>query len=207
MEEIVEDLKREPKFLLKQDMSLRNKSDRALYFEGNAFPFKDQPTPKCHIASIASGNAVRSDNPFDEVQRPAKGAVAIDMEGAAFYRILEDEKISGLLVKGVCDYADSEKDDSYHQYASEVSAAYILCFIQEYITTELKPGNHDETDCMKLKEQLRVARTTLFELEKQFAAFTWVYAPPPLIHALNSAREEVKHLETEFQERCTERIS
>ncbi|MFO1434411.1 MAG: hypothetical protein U1F76_30745 [Candidatus Competibacteraceae bacterium] len=52
------------------------------------------------------------------------------MEGAAFYRILEDEKISGLLVKGVCDYADSEKDNSYHQYASEVSAAYILCFIQ-----------------------------------------------------------------------------
>ncbi|MFO1434410.1 MAG: hypothetical protein U1F76_30740 [Candidatus Competibacteraceae bacterium] len=57
---------------------------------------------------------------------------------------------------------------------------------------------------MKLKKRLRVARITLFELEKQFAAFTWVYAPPLLIHALNSAREEVKYLETDFQERCTE---
>ncbi len=89
---------------------------------------------------MASGNAVRSDNPFKEVQLPVREAIAIDMEGAAFYRTLEEfPHVRSLLIKGVCDYADKDKDDTYHQYASVVSAVYVLCFIQEYVTEERMP--------------------------------------------------------------------
>jgi nucleoside phosphorylase len=40
------------------------------------------------------------------------------------------------VVKGVSDYADSDKDDTYHQYAASVSAAYMLSFLKEYVTRE-----------------------------------------------------------------------
>jgi nucleoside phosphorylase len=109
---------------------------KELQFGPEEFPFKDPPQATCHIAPLASGSAVRSDNPFDEVQVPVRGTVAIDMEGAAFYRtVAEFPGISSLLVKGVCDYADRDKDDSYHWYAAQASAAYMLCLIQDYVTT------------------------------------------------------------------------
>ncbi len=96
--------------------------------------------PGCHIGAIASGSAVRGDRPFDRIQFPLRNTLAIDMEGAAFYRTLADfPDILSLLVKGVSDYADGDKNDAYHQFASAVSAMYMLAFIQEYVTAERMP--------------------------------------------------------------------
>jgi nucleoside phosphorylase len=104
------------------------------------FPFKDPPRPACHIQSMASGSAVRADHPFNSIQIPVRGTVTIDMEGATFYRTLANfPAIHALLVKGVSDYADGDKDDTYHRYAASVSAAYILSFIKEYVTKERLP--------------------------------------------------------------------
>ncbi|MDQ2902563.1 MAG: TIR domain-containing protein [Ktedonobacteraceae bacterium] len=93
--------------------------------------------PEYHIAPMASSNAVHADNPFEEVKMPVRGTVAMDMEGAAFYQAVENfPGIRSLLVKGVSDYADGDKNDNYHQYASELSALYMLSFIKAYIRTD-----------------------------------------------------------------------
>lgn len=39
---------------------------------------------RCYIKAMASGSAVRADNPFEDVRMPVRGTIAIDMEGAAF---------------------------------------------------------------------------------------------------------------------------
>ena len=71
---------------------------------------------------------------------PVRNALAIDVEGATFYRtVAEFPGVRSLLVKGVSDYADAEKDDSYHKYAAMVSATYVLGFIKEYVTLERMP--------------------------------------------------------------------
>jgi hypothetical protein len=44
----------------------------------------NQQKTVCHIKAMASGSAVRADNPFQDVQAPVRGPVAIDMESAAF---------------------------------------------------------------------------------------------------------------------------
>jgi nucleoside phosphorylase len=105
-------------------------------------PHEHPLPPECHIKPIASSNAVREDNPFEEVTVPVRGTVAIDMEGAAFYQAVESfPSTRSLLVKGVSDYADSDKNDDYQQYASELSALYMLSLIRAYIRsdTPLKP--------------------------------------------------------------------
>ncbi len=113
---------------------------RELRYGEAGFPFKDPSHPALHIAPMASGSAVRGDNPFNEVRIPVRGTVAIDMEGVTFYRtVAEFSGIHSLLVKGVCDYADSDKDDTYHKYASSVSATYVLCFIREYVNADRMP--------------------------------------------------------------------
>src|SRR5579872_633812 len=92
--------------------------------------------PEYHIAPMASSNAVRADNPFDEVKIPVRGTIAMDMEGAAFYQAVENfPGVRSLLVKGVSDYGDGDKNDTFHQFASELSALYMLSFITAFIRT------------------------------------------------------------------------
>src|SRR5437588_8373641 len=89
---------------------------------------------------MASGNAVRADNPFEDVRAPVRGTVAIDMEGAAFGLVMSRHpQIPWLVVKGVCDYADQDKNDAYHDYAARASALYALSFIRTYVTNERFP--------------------------------------------------------------------
>lgn len=93
--------------------------------------------PAVHIAPMASGSAVRGDNPFEQVRMMARNTVAIDMEAATFYRtIAEYPGVRGLLVKGVSDYADNQKNDTYHTYAAAAATAYMLSFVQAYVTSE-----------------------------------------------------------------------
>lgn len=100
----------------------------------------DQQKTVCHIKAMASGSAVRADNPFQDVQAPVRGTVAIDMEGAAFGLVMSRHPLTRwLIVKGVCDYADGAKNDTYHDYAASASASYALRFIQAYVTNERLP--------------------------------------------------------------------
>lgn len=94
----------------------------------------------CHVKPMASGSAVRADHPFEDVEAPVRGTVAIDMEGAAFGLVMSRHPlIRWLIVKGVCDYTDQDKNDTYHDYAARVSALYTLSFIQSYVTNERLP--------------------------------------------------------------------
>jgi nucleoside phosphorylase len=102
------------------------------------FPPDTHFFPGFHISPMASTSTVRRDDPFDRVQTLVPETVAIDMEGAAFYRsTMEFPGISSLVVKGICDYADNDKDDTYRFYASANSAIYILSFIKEYINPRI----------------------------------------------------------------------
>ena len=103
-------------------------------------PMLDQRQTVCHIKAMASGSAVRADRPFQEVQAPVHDTVAIDMEGAAFGLVMSRYPLTRwLIVKGVCDFADQEKNDSYHDYAARASASYALRFLQVYVTNERLP--------------------------------------------------------------------
>ncbi|MEO6889176.1 MAG: hypothetical protein ABI456_07985 [Ktedonobacteraceae bacterium] len=100
------------------------------------------PELVCHIGSMASGSAVRGDHPFKTVGFQLRDTLAIDMEGATFYRVAEEfPEMSALLVKGVSDYADGEKNDLYHWQAATVSAMYMLAFIEEFVTEDRISGN------------------------------------------------------------------
>src|SRR6266568_302466 len=100
----------------------------------------DQYKTACHIKAMASGSAVRADKPFQDVQAPVRGTVAIDMEGAAVGLVTSRHPLTRwLIVKGVCDYADQTKNDSYHDYAARASASYALSFIRAYVTNERLP--------------------------------------------------------------------
>ncbi|HEY1353474.1 MAG TPA: TIR domain-containing protein [Ktedonobacteraceae bacterium] len=133
---IVQALQKEPAAFLTSSRALQNAARvYDLYYGAEVFPYKDPATPRVHIVPIASSSAVRADRPFEHIRIPVRHTAAIDMEGASFYHTAASfPETLFLLVKGVADYADSEKDDSYQEYAAAVSAAYMLRLIQEYVT-------------------------------------------------------------------------
>ncbi|HLG60455.1 MAG TPA: TIR domain-containing protein [Ktedonosporobacter sp.] len=98
-----------------------------------------------HIAPMASGMAVRADNLFPWLtEYRNRKTLGLDMEAATFYLALRSLPQShALVVKGVCDYADGQKNDNYHDYAARASAVYMLHFIQEYVTQQTMPRRDD----------------------------------------------------------------
>jgi tetratricopeptide (TPR) repeat protein/nucleoside phosphorylase len=102
---------------------------------------KETEEPRCIVAPMASGMAVRQDDPFLWLREHYdRNTVGLDMEAATFYQALRAvSHIHGLVVKGVCDYADMSKKDTYHDYAARASAVYLLSFIQEYVTDDTMP--------------------------------------------------------------------
>lgn len=105
---------------------------------------QESERPRCLIAPIASGMAVQSNNPFPRLVEHNRKALFLDQEVAAFYQTLNEfPDIYFLAVKGVCDYADPTKNDTYHKYAAQASAIYLLYFLKEYVTDETMPRRDD----------------------------------------------------------------
>lgn len=101
----------------------------------------DSDQPERYVAPMASGMAVHADNPFPWlIEYRNRKTLALDMEAATFYLALRTfPHTHALVVKGVCDYADMQKNDHYHDYAARASAVYLLYFLQEYVTEETMP--------------------------------------------------------------------
>jgi len=109
--------------------------------------------PRCIVAPMASGMAVREDDPFPQLrEKYNRNTVALDMEAATFYSAFRAvPHIHALVVKGVCDYADMSKNDAYHDYAARASAVYLLSFIQEFVTEQTMPRR--DADAPTLAQQ------------------------------------------------------
>jgi nucleoside phosphorylase len=74
-----------------------------------------------HFGLVASGDkVVRSGGDRDDIAR-RDGVIAFEMEGAGMWEELRHA--SCLVVKSICDYADSHKNKLFQGYAAAVAAA------------------------------------------------------------------------------------
>jgi nucleoside phosphorylase len=86
-----------------------------------------------HFGQIASGDAViKSGRHRDErasAERKAGGReiLGFEMEGAGVW-----ESVPTIVVKGVCDYSDSHKNDVWHGYAASTAAACMKALLNEW---------------------------------------------------------------------------
>ncbi|KAL2827973.1 hypothetical protein BDW59DRAFT_159931 [Aspergillus cavernicola] len=76
--------------------------------------------PIIHFGLIASGNSLITDSRIrDRLGRELGGALCVEMEAAGLMN-----NFPCLVVRGICDYADSHKNDEWQKYAAAVAAAY-----------------------------------------------------------------------------------
>ena len=97
---------------------------------------KPQTEIGVHIAPMGSGSSVLTEpNVLKDVAQHHRTITGIDMEafaiGQSAYEVLREE-IPWLVVKGVQDYANENKNDKSREYAAYVSAKFILEFLRRY---------------------------------------------------------------------------
>jgi nucleoside phosphorylase/tetratricopeptide (TPR) repeat protein/dephospho-CoA kinase len=93
----------------------------------------DPDKPKTYVAPMGTGSPVQEDPElFPTIAHYMRKVHAVEMEAAAIGAVAEIENVdSCIIVKGVADYADPEKDDHFRFYAIEVSYRFLMAFLKE----------------------------------------------------------------------------
>lgn len=86
---------------------------------------------------IASANIVVKDEKLREEIRDKHKVLAIEMEGSGIADASVDNQAGFTVVRGVCDYVDSKKNDAWHGYASLSAAAYTYELIKHLPAKEV----------------------------------------------------------------------
>ncbi|KAF4211014.1 hypothetical protein CNMCM5878_003226 [Aspergillus fumigatiaffinis] len=87
--------------------------------------------PAIHFGSIASGDTVMKSGQHRNRIAKTGNIIAFEMEGAGLW-----DYVPCIIVKGVCDYADSHKNDDWQKYAAATAAACTKAILERWDQTD-----------------------------------------------------------------------
>jgi nucleoside phosphorylase len=99
-------------------------------------------TTKIHYGSMACGPQVIKDQAYiDQLKSREHSLLGLDMEsyGVALSASMcstSSHTIVPLIVKGVCDFADTQKSDLWHDYCSYASASFVLAVLEQIFSRD-----------------------------------------------------------------------
>ncbi|EPS37429.1 hypothetical protein H072_8921 [Dactylellina haptotyla CBS 200.50] len=100
----------------------RHKSNRTTCSDcgdGEIREDRESTDPKVHYGVIASGNKLIKDAQLRDELGAAYNAICVEMEAAGTMN-----RVACLVIRGICDYADSHKNDVWQEYAAATAATY-----------------------------------------------------------------------------------
>ncbi|MEZ4314403.1 MAG: pentapeptide repeat-containing protein, partial [Polyangiaceae bacterium] len=120
-------------FWLRLTVSGRERVEKERVYYPDGLP--TDPELRVHVGPMAMGNAVVEDPQlFDRLKRVGRKTIGVEMEGAAIGHVGELLPQKAIVVKGVSDYADRDKDDRYRQFAARASAAWLMAFLRKHLS-------------------------------------------------------------------------
>ncbi|KAF6803603.1 nb-arc and tpr domain protein [Colletotrichum sojae] len=87
------------------------------------------PPKDLHFGLVASGDQVMKSGEHRDRISGVEGVVAFEMEAAGAWDHFSN---SCVVIKGVCDYADSHKNKRWQRYAAATAAAYMRAFLDKW---------------------------------------------------------------------------
>lgn len=115
--------------LLPQSPFSREKAGADVLYGEDGNPKLRTPRPSsdpvCHYGTIASGNQVVKDSKYrDLISQKLGGIICLEMEAAGIMN-----NFPSVVIRGICDYADSHKNKEWQPYAAASAAAYAKSLI------------------------------------------------------------------------------
>jgi formylglycine-generating enzyme required for sulfatase activity/nucleoside phosphorylase/tRNA A-37 threonylcarbamoyl transferase component Bud32 len=139
--------------------------------------------PRVFLAAIASANMLLKDPARRDALRAQFGTRAVEMEGSGIADATWNHGIGYLVVRGICDYCDSNKNDDWQKYAAMAAAAYVRALLASMpgVPHAAKPppprpeyGDEYTRQLGEEAEELRKRRRGLLEREAAAAAIAAV---------------------------------
>ncbi|HYH96084.1 effector-associated domain EAD1-containing protein [Hyalangium sp.] len=94
---------------------------------------------RARVGPLATGNdVVRDPRIFDRLSESMRKVLGVEMEAAAIGAIAHLTDIRMLVMKGVMDHADDDKDDGFKMFAARAAAECLLAFLRNW--ADLLPG-------------------------------------------------------------------
>ncbi|RMJ17471.1 hypothetical protein CDV36_002872 [Fusarium kuroshium] len=86
-------------------------------------PERETTDPEIHYGTVASGNTLVKDAAVRDIilQRVGEECLCVEMEAAGLMNTFPC-----LVIRGICDYADSHKNDRWQRYAAATAAAFAV---------------------------------------------------------------------------------
>uniref|UniRef100_A0A8H7NHZ5 Nucleoside phosphorylase domain-containing protein n=1 Tax=Bionectria ochroleuca TaxID=29856 RepID=A0A8H7NHZ5_BIOOC len=100
--------------------------------------------PKIFIGRIGSGNTVVKSGQDRDRIAAAHNLIAFEMEGAGAW-----DEVPCIVVKGICDYADSHKNKAWQDFAAATAAAVAKAILRRYVAHD---GDQSSTQTGKVHE-------------------------------------------------------
>ncbi|KAK8036681.1 hypothetical protein PG993_008664 [Apiospora rasikravindrae] len=160
-------------------------------------PRDERPSaiPVTHRGLILSGGGViKNTDDRERLRRGYQGAVCFEMEAAGIMN-----EIPCLVIRGICDYADTHKQDGWHYYAAAAAAAYckaVLLRVPGEEVKEIRPMKEImDKDNLAVHEIHQTLRETYATTQALHAndhldkIRSWLSSPDPSTN-LNKAREQ-----------------
>lgn len=94
----------------------------------------DSVKPLIHFGLMASGDTVMKSGEERDRIAAEEDVIAFEMEGAGVW-----DNFPCIVIKGVCDYADSHKSKKWQAYAAVTAAACTKAFLNEWISLAKRP--------------------------------------------------------------------
>ncbi|KAF4629930.1 hypothetical protein G7Y89_g8218 [Cudoniella acicularis] len=124
-------------------------------------PDRKNSTPMIHYGNIASGNEVMKHGTTRDKIAKKEGVICFEMEAAGLM-----DNFPCLVIRGICDYADSHKNKIWQPYAAATAAAVARALLglidkQEAIRTPLEVSQisdliNDMSESIRIKEQSKI---------------------------------------------------
>jgi nucleoside phosphorylase len=93
-------------------------------------PKRKRGQPRIFIGPIASGNKLLKSAYERDDLRDRFGVKAVEMEGSGIADAAWSLEKNYLVIRGICDYCDANKNDGWQMYAAVVAAAYARALIE-----------------------------------------------------------------------------
>src|SRR5262249_28989843 len=93
-------------------------------------PHRREGIPRVHYGTIGSANILLKDPKRRDDVRDRFGVRAIEMEGSGIMDAGWVMNRDIMVVRGICDYCDQYKNDSWQRYAALCAAAYTRSLIE-----------------------------------------------------------------------------
>ncbi|KAL7960016.1 hypothetical protein V8C34DRAFT_94543 [Trichoderma compactum] len=96
---------------------------------------EEDDDPAIHYGLIASGNQVMKDAQIRDKFTQERGVLCFEMEAAGLMN-----RFPCLVIRGICDYSDSHKNDKWRGYAAIMAAAYTKDLLRHLIPEQVVAG-------------------------------------------------------------------